>query len=241
MENERIVYNPTAIGAGQGGLGGFGGGGLLEGLLLAGLLGGRRGGLFGGGEGGDGANVLAGDIAAQVVNLQNSGDIKEEVQGTKAAIIADLQAVQGILQSQIAASDKQALAAMYETKIASLQSTNEITNKIGNETQAIAGQMTSFQVSTDKQFCHVDNKIAASTQTILNQLNADKLDSKNDEIAALRAERDRLTTTINFGNQFAAIASQLNNLSQKQDLTNQVVQFGAGNVATPVATNNQVR
>lgn len=220
--------NEIVGGAGGFGFGGFGGGGILEGLIFGSLLGNRRGGgLFGGGDCGNGGEVEAGDIAARVVALQNSADLKQEIADVKAAVIADNQGVLSTLQSAICESNKAALAAMYESKISALQSTNEITNKIGN-------------VETEIQSvkCHVDSKIAASTQAILGVIAADKLDSKNDEIAQLRSRNNAMEQNI----QFSALTSVVSNLAnQTQHLSNQVVQFGAGNTAIPVATNNQVR
>lgn len=242
--NEKIAYSPMAVGATDGS--GFGGSGILGLIALISLL--RNNGILGNEGAAAGGNVLAGDIAAQVVSLQNSADLKGLIQNVESQLQLamqnqsnDLNAQFNAIQQAMCTSEVNALKASYESTISQLNSTNNIMNKIGDETQAVQAQMTAFQVSNDRQFCAVDNKISNSTQLILSQLAADKLDSKNDEIALLRARTNSLETNINFGSQFNMIASQLNNLSQKQDLTNQTIQFGTGNVSTPTATNNQVR
>lgn len=229
MTTESNSYTPNIMG-GMGGMG-FGSGGILEGIILASLLGRNGNGLFGGGNG-----------AGTVVAEQNISELRQEVADVKSSIIQDLQQVQADLQAEACESQKEAIKAAYESKIAALQATNEITNKIGNESQAIEGKISAFQTKVDSQFCHVNEKIASSTQTILSQINADKLDSKNDEIAQLRARTNSMEQTAIFSNQFNAINSILASVAnQTQHLTNQVVQFGAGNTAIPVATNNQVR
>lgn len=225
-----VNYDPTYVGGVPGAGYGLGSGLGLESLLLFGLLGRGRGGLFGGDEGGGRGEMLAGDVAAKVVELQNTSDLKAEVNNVKAAVIHDLQEVQADLQREISDAKLDAVKSSMESKIEALRIENHLSNKIGH-------------VETEIQSvkCHVDNKIANSTQAILNQLNADKLDSKNDEIAALRSEKRALEQNAVFANQFSAINSVLVNLAnQTQHLTNKVVQFGTGNVATPTSTNNQV-
>jgi uncharacterized small protein (DUF1192 family) len=217
-DSERIIYQPTSVGAGMGsGFGGFGQGGLLEGLILASLLGRNGGGLFGGNNGG-GASELAGDIAANVVQLQNSGDIKEEIAASQAQLL-----------SKMCCIDKEAMAAGMEAKIASLQSTNEITNKIG-----------AVQTEIQSVKCTIDSKIAASTQAILNQLQANVLEQKNDEIAMLRAGKGQLEQTLLFSNQLNSIGSMISNLSAKQDVANSAINFGNGTIQPQTVNSNQV-
>lgn len=223
MENERIVYNPVGVGGGMPPYGagfGFGSGGLLEGLLFASLFG-RRG--FGDHGGCDRGDVLAGDVAAKVVELQNTSDLKAEVNGVKSAIIHDLQEVQADLQREICDAKLDAVKAGMEAKIESLRIENNIINKVGDvatEIQAVK--------------CHVDGKIAASTQHILDRMNADKLDEKNDEIAQLRDRNRHMEQTLLFSNQMNSLTSMIDSINQK--LSNKVVQFGVGNIATPTNT-----
>lgn len=239
LEREGVVYNPLSFGGpGYGsGYGNdmFGGGGLMGGLLLASLLGGRRGGLFGGEGVSNGGDVLAGDVASKVVELQNTADLKYDVKSVESNLRESiLNQTIGFgnefrgLEGKIDRAATDAVKAQYESKIASLESTNILSNKIGHvetEIQAVK--------------CQIDNKINHSTQTILNHLNADKLDSKNDEISELRSRNRHMEQTILFGNQLNSITSSINSMDQR--LTNQVVQFGTGNLATPTATNNQVK
>lgn len=242
----RFTNDPLNVG-GAGGLG-FGGGDGLGLIALLALLGGRRGGgLFGGDEGhGGGANVLAGDVAAKVVELQNSSNLRAEVRDTEAALRETiLNQTIGLnsefrgLEGRIDNAALDAVKAQYEAKIASLQATNVLERRIDDESEKIRTDIQQFQVSTDKQFCHVNSAIQSSTQTILNHLAADKLDAKNDEIAQLRAERNHLNQTLLFSNQLNSINSAINSIEQTQRLSNKVVQFGAGNTAIPVNTQNQ--
>lgn len=219
MDNERVVYSPQAFGGGMGG-GLFGGnGGILEGLLLGALFGNRRGGLFGGCEGG-GGDLAADAIAAKVVELQETGDIKEMVGEIKGELKDAMNAEFRGVDSRLFNIAEETILARKDAEIAALKATNQIENR-----------MTAFEVSTDKQFCGLRAEIGKSTQEILNKLAADKLDEKNDEISRLRAEKAHLTQVNLFSSQLQAIASEVQNMGTK------ITQFGAGNVATPVNTN----
>jgi len=217
-ESERINFNPTSVGTPMGYGGGLMGGGLLEGLLFASLFGRGRGGLFGGG--GEGGDAMADAVAAKVVELQTTADIK-----------AEIAAVGSRLEGRIDHSAAEAMKAGLEAKIASLQTTNELANKIGN-------------VETEIQSvkCHVDSKIAASTQSIINHLEANEKRRLEDEIALLRSKNDKMEINAGIANQFGAINNVLIQLANQQEkLTSQVVQFGTANAATPTNTNNQVK
>lgn len=187
----------------------FGGNGIL-GLAALAMLGGGRGGLFGG-RSGDGGEVVAGDVAAKVVELQNSSDLRGEVKSVESGIresiltqaIASGEQFRGIGE-RIGHIATDAVKSGLEAKIASLESTNILSNKIGHvetEIQAVK--------------CHVDNKIAASTQTILNQLNADKLDQKNEVIEELRSRNRLMEQNLLFGGKLNDIISQLNSVTGK--------------------------
>lgn len=241
--SNRFTEDAQMLG-GNGGFG-FGGGGILEGLLFASLLG-RRGGLFGG-DGAGGGEILAGDIASKVVELQNTADLKAEMKDVESGLRETiLNQTIGLgeefrsLDTQIGNAKLDAVKAQFEAKIASLEST-----------QAINNRLTAFEVSTDKQFCHVNSHVDAAERRVIERVDSSErrildkiadniLEEKNDLIAQLRTRNNNLDQTLLFSNQINGLAVALNNISQKQDLTNQTIQFGTGNVATPTANNNQV-
>lgn len=238
LEKEGVVYNPLMFGANPAaGDGIFGGGGIM-GLLLAGLLfGGRgRGGLFGGG--GEGGDAMADAVAAKVVELQNTADLKAEVKsveaGLRESILNQTIGLNGEfrgLEAGIAGAKLDAVKAGLEAQLRDLETRNHVTNKIGaveTEIQAVK--------------CAIDSKIASSTQSILNHLAAAEESRLKDELALARSKNDKMEINAGFAAQFGTINNVLLQLANQQEkLTSQVVQFGAGNVATPTNTNNQVK
>ncbi len=205
-------YEPNVMGGGAG-LGGFGGGGLIEGLLLATLLG-RRGGL-----GGDGGCTESDAIAAKVVALQNSSNLRDDICEMGTSIQSALQTQTNVQTIQF----NNVREAIGVAAIAAERNANEITNLI------------------QSQGCATRELSMANTQAILNQLAADKLDEKNDEIANLRRERDGINQQLLFSTQFNAINSVIANLVNEQKIANKVTQIGAGNTAIPVASNVQTK
>lgn len=107
------------------------------------------------------------------------------------------------------------------------------------ETDLIKLQLNNFQTNVAKELCEVKCLIKDSAQAILKQLSDDKLDEKNDEIAELRACKNRLEDRLIIGNEISAIKNMVNSIEQTQRFSSKTVQFGAGNVATPVQTANQ--
>lgn len=231
----RGIDNEPVIMGSNPGYGGFGGG-IGELIALMALMG-RRG--FGGDEGGHRRedSVLAGDVAAKVVELQNTSDLKAEVKGVEAGLRESLlnqtigfgNEFRG-LEGRIDHAALDAVKAQFEAKIASLEATNKI-----------EGRMNAFEVNTDRQFCSTNHNIEASERRILEKLNLNILEQKNDEIAQLREDKRGLTQSIVFGNQLNAINSQLNEMAQNIRATNQTIQLGTGNLATPTATNTNVK
>lgn len=235
MENEKVVYNPLAIGSG-GGFGGFGSGGLMEGLLMASLFGRGRGGSFGGG--GEGGDAIADAVAAKVVELQNTADLKAEIKdvesGLRETILNQTIGLNSEFRGIEGKIDRAALDAVkygLEGQIRDLETKAHLGEKIGSvetEIQAVK--------------CSIDSKIQSSMQSILNQLAFNEESRLKDELALARSKNDKLEISAGIANQFGAINNVLIQLANQQEkLTNQVVQFGTGNVATPVATQNQVK
>lgn len=203
-----------------GGLGGFG----LFGLIgLNGLNNGN--GLFGNNGG-----------AGTVVTEQNVSDIRKEIGDLGNEFQMALQASDNANQANFRDLDNRLCASEKET----MQMGFALSTQGFQNTQAVKDQLTAMGSKIDSQFCAVNGAIMASTQTILNQLCADKLDEKNDLIDTLRAEKNHLTQIGAFNTALSGVYQAIGNLSQKQDLTNQTIQFGTGNVSTPTATNNQV-
>lgn len=219
-------YEPNVMGGGSG-FGGFGHDNGLGIIALLALLGRRGGGILGG----DGGGCGEGDaIAAKVVALQNSSDLRDEICEVGSSIQSALQAQTNAQTVQfnsvregVAAAATEALRANLESRIASLQSTNELSNLIRSEG------------------CQTRELTQVQTQAILNQLAADKLDEKNDEIANLRRERDGISQQLLFSNQFNAMNSVIANLAQEQRATQQSFQFGTGLVNGQSSNTNQVR
>jgi len=165
------------VGPGFGGFGGgLGSGGIIEGVLLASILGRRGGGLFGG-DGGS-PDLDASGIAAKVVELQNSANIRAEVAESEADILAALQAQSaGLTQqhfaiaSSLADINKNAVVAALEAKIATLQSTNEITSNI-----------TALSVKTDMQHCQTLQAINADGDATRALINVNTVNDLRDEL-----------------------------------------------------------
>lgn len=216
---------------GYGGFGGFGGG--LGGFGLVGLVGlnnllGRDGYGYGGFPGAGGAGT--------VVTEQNISDIRQEIGALGNEFQMALQASDNASQANFRDLDNRLCNSEKET----MQMGFALSTQGFQNTQAIKDQLTVMGSKIDSQFCAVNGAIMQSTQTILNQLCADKLDEKNDLIDTLRAEKNHLTQIGAFNSAISGVYTAIGNLAQKQDLTNQTIQFGTGNLATPVATNNQV-
>ncbi len=149
------------------------------------------------------------------------------------------------LDNKICETEKAAIVFAKDGTIEALKAEARLTNRISD-----------LERSVDTQFC--------KTHTIIENMNLnlthllDKgfasvlLESERgfcklreedleDKLDACRRENAVALQNANFGNQFAVINSAIQNLvNQTQHLSNRVVQIGAGNVALPVNTQNQV-
>jgi len=136
-----------------------------------------------------------------------------------------LQEGQEVLASILAAtnaSDKDAIRAMYESKIASLESSNEITNKIGNESQAILSAVNNGIVSNDKNTTTILSAISADGSATRALINANEVQNLRDELESERRRGDRRETEININN------SNSQTQAQVQTLTNSLVPILSG-------------
>jgi len=261
---------PVAPVAPVGGLG-YGSGGLLESVVLLSLLGNR--GL--GGYGLGGGDTVAATVTAQSVSdlRADVGQLAKDVVGVNTTVHAvgnETQAAFALaatnqaaefrnLDNQICDVEKEAIKAQYESKIATLQSTNEITNKIDLSTVDIKNQLYNMSTTMASEFCDTKHLIEKGNADLALQAERNyngltlqlergfcKIaeDALRAEIADLRDQREcnrRQTDLINTGN---LLANQTNSIlntidSQLQRQTSQIVQFGTGNSATPTNTNTQ--
>lgn len=136
----------------------------------------------------------------------------QQISETKSCILRDLQDTQGLLQKEASEAKLEAMKSGFESQKETLKAISEISNR---------------QVEVERS---LEAKIIEGTRTILAQLNADKLDAKNDEIQQLRFEKRNLEQA----NLFAPVYTMLNSLQS----ANKAVNFGSGTITqTPVSTN----
>lgn len=242
---------PVVPAVGGAGFGGFGNGGILEGIILASLLGNR--GLLGNGADG----VVAGTVTAQ-----NVADLRKDVADNAKEVhvlgneIAAMFATHNLtnagefrnLDNQICDVEKEAIKAQYEAKIATLQATNEITNKIDASTVDIKNQLFGISTTMASEFCDTKHLIERGNAALSLQIERgfnkiteddlrDKIDVLRDERECYRRERGSFNDNLLMSQQTNSILNAIDSQLQRQ--TSQIVQFGAGNLATPVNTNTQ--
>lgn len=254
------AYSPYAA-APVAAVGGFGNGGFLETIIAASLLGNR--GLIGG-DCGAGTTVLE----------QNVSDLRKDVADNGKEIhvlgneVAGMFAAQNLanagefrnLDNQICNSEKEAIKAGYEAKIATLQSTNEITNKIDASTVDVKNQLFGISTVMAAEFCDTKHLIERGNAEIALQAERNKNDlsmqmergfckiaddALRAQLASLLDERDCYRRERQSIVDSAVVSQQTNSIlaaidSQLQKQTNQIVQFsGLSSVATPTTTSTQ--
>jgi hypothetical protein len=230
---------------------GYGSGGLIDAVVLAGILGNNR---FGYGNSGEDSvssqNVsnLRKDVAENAAEVHKLGN---EMQQAFAAQTASQAADFRNLDNQICAVEKAAIEAKYEGKIQTLESTNLITDKIDVTTGNLKDQIYGLSTTIASEFCDVKhemeknkNELSLQMERSFNKLEENRL---RDEIAALREQldcqrrdRDALTNNLIMSQQTNSILNAIDSQLQRQ--TSQIVQFGTGNTGTsiPTNTNNSV-
>lgn len=236
---------------GLGGLGGFGGGG-LGGFGLVGLIGlnsflGGRGGIDGGGLFPNGAGAIPGTTVTE----QGVSDLKRDVAGVNTTVhqlgneIAAALAGQTLgqtqefmnLYSRLCDSDKANMMTLFNIQTQGLLNT-----------QIIKDQAAANQIINQENFCAIKENIAASTDTILAELNKNVIDGLRAELVSERRGRDQREIEINVNQsnqqtqqvlqsqiqqQGLVFASALNSFAdQFNRATNSIVNLG-GVVASP--------
>jgi hypothetical protein len=193
--------------------GGFGGG--FGGIAPVGLIGLNN--LFDRDKGHDHHgrkdDCNAGDIAARVVELQNSANIREEI-GALGNEMQQAFATQNLaniaqfnqVQSALCSIDKTAAVAALEAKIASLQSTNEIKSDIN-----------ALSVKTDMQACEILRAINADGDATRALINANTVNSLRDELLQERRRSDSREIEINVTQTNQQLQNQMQAQFQSQN------------------------
>ncbi len=142
---------------------------------------------------------------------------------------------------------------IHEARLESLKTNMEVSRYLADKTDAVKNRIEGFERNVDMQFqataLSIEKSVAAAalagevnTRTILQKLDADKLDEKNQKINELLNERcaDRYGYQFGLQNQEIANMKQLlGSIEQTQKFSSKSVQFGTGNVAIPTQTANQ--
>ncbi len=240
-----IQNDPTVMGGGGFGFGGFGGGdgGVLSAIILSSLLG-RRGGLGGGDECCD--DGVRKDI------WQGISSIKDSVAQSKDA-----------LNERLSDAEGRIVAAAHASEVRDLESRFIVTNRISDLERNVDENFCDVR----KEICEVGHdlqKVNTHLTHIIDKGNAAlafQAEKNKGEIEVLierkfshareaelkdELDRERRRNEIFmqnnlFTSQIQAINSNLIDLAQQQKATQQTIQFGAGNIATPANTNTQVR
>lgn len=235
---------------------GFGGGGLLESVLLLSVLGNRGLGGYGNGYCGDTGSQVADqnisnlrkDVAQNATEVHKLGN---EMQQAFAQQTASLASDFRNLDNQICETDKNAIRAQYEGKIATLESTNQITDRIDSTTGDIKTQIYGLSTAVASEFCDLRHLIERGNSDLALQAernhNATTLqiersfcklteDNLRAEIERLKEERACTRDSILMGSQTNSILNAIDSQLQRQ--TSQIVQFGTGNAAIPTTTSS---
>lgn len=113
--------------------------------------------------------------------------------------------------------------------------------KIAESQFAAADRINSLKGAMDNQFAVLALQGEKNTSAILAAMSSTELRKVQDQLDEARERNERNHSEISFGNKFAAIQSQLNNLEQVQRSTNQAINFGTGVIGPQTSTQNQVR
>lgn len=116
-----------------------------------------------------------------------------------------------------------------------------VTDAILTSSSLTQAAIASSNASTSAQFALVSVQAEKNKADILAALATNKYDALKDELDEMRDERNGYKASVNFGDKFANIQSQLNNLEQVQRSTNQAINFGTGAIGAQTTTSNQVR
>lgn len=195
---------PNIIGGGYGA--GFGGGGILEGIILASLIG-RRGVLGGDGECGHGGvtSLDADGIAAKTALLVNQN--------------ADQNALLGAIansKDQTIAEGRALGAAICDAEKTNLQQFYAAAVQNSNLAQSIKDQATAFAVVNDKRFDDLSAQAANNTAAILSRINDVENQNLRDQLFEARRGRDSKEMEISINNSNTSLQNQLQAQAQLQ-------------------------
>ncbi|APZ82874.1 hypothetical protein [Flavobacterium phage FL-1] len=209
------------IGAGGAGYG-FGGFGGIAPIGLIGLntfLGGRG---FGNDGFGDGRGAAA--TAGTTVLEQNVSNIREEI-GQLGNEMQSAFATQNLsfsgyfrdLDNRLCESEKTQLQSAYAQSLQAFQNT-----------QAIQGQITAFQVANDKEFCAIKSQINADGDATRALITQNLIDGLRNELLQERRGRENREIEINIANTATATQAQVQGQIQAQTqlLANSLNLFG---------------
>ncbi len=148
------------------------------------------------------------------------------------------------LDNKICETEKSAIVFAKDSIIEALRIESRVSNRITDLERNVDTQFCEVKSNIEKVNTHLthgmDKGFAASmleTERKFAYLREEDLEEK---LEACRREGAAALQNANFGSQFAVINSAIQNLTnQNQLLSNKIVQFGVGNLATPINTNNQ--
>lgn len=183
---------------------GFGSGGLLEGIILASLIG-RNGnnGLFGGS--GSNGDLDADAIAAKVVQLQNTANISGEIQGLGNEIASSFSIQNLASQSQF----NQTNAAIAASAAASALASKDAEINTLRVANALQTNIEALSTKTDAQYAATLTAISADGQATRAMITQGTIDSLRDELNAERRRADATSIAINIANSQAQTQAQL--------------------------------
>lgn len=237
-----------------GGFGGFGGG--LGGFGLVGLVGlnnlfdrGRRDGDCDG-AGGAGQRIFDATILSKLGNIE--GQIGQTACNTDANVSAVGANIKDTIQNQTLFLQQQLATILLAGQQSAANTKDAIQNSLAITTEGICELNSSLQ-SVACSIKDVVQNQAAATNALINQIDRERLQSELNELRAHGRSREteiNVTQQVNqaqaqqqqqaqFNNLFSAFHNLVGEL-QVQRQGNRTVQFGAGNVATPSNTANQV-
>ena len=200
--NGMVMPVTPMYGGGNGGFGGFGGNGDWAWIILLLLLGWGNNGWGGGFDGGAGglypwmnqAEITQGGFRDQMINGNITGirdsisDISTQLCGGFAGVNASI--ANGFAQSEIAANGRQMADMNQRFALQSQLADCCCENRLGlaNLGADIAREACATRTNDTQNTQAILNMVNGGIQSIKDQLCADKIDAKNDEISQLRQE-----------------------------------------------------
>lgn len=238
---------PPTVGAGyNNGLGGLGGVGLV-GLIGLNNMWGNNGNGRGNHDSSDN-HILRAISDARIEACKTESAIQAAIQ---AQTIQNSVEFRG-LDNKICETQKDAIVVGKDAVINSLQiesrntdRLNHIERNIDENFCDVKKDIMGVNFNLEKVNTHLTHTIDKNHSIVMVELERKfcelRENSLKDEIERLRRRCDHADQVNLFSNQFSAINSAISDLSQNQRLTNQTIQFGTGNLATPTASSANTR